>query len=547
MRYSGIVLFFLLTFFSKEGRSQNLVPNPGFETTLGIPTGAGQWNLAQPWDGINGSPDLYVRGQVSLPLIPCDNVNIPTNVGGFCDERTGQNYYMGLQFDFVNNQREYLTVPLVIPLNNGEVYRIEFYAQLADSSRFACNRLGALLTNNIPIQPGTGVITFPPQLEALAQVTDTGNWTKVTGVYQAFGGENYITIGVFRNDTDPLLLKTDYGARLSNCSNLDNHAYYFIDDVSVTPVNITVEIEGDTIICPGESTVLSANCNVPFWWSSSTFPNDTVCLSVDTIITPSAPVTYYLNTDFKTDSVRILIVNPPVVNLGPDTLLCEGDTIFLDATAPDGLLYTWSTGDTSAIIAVTDTGTYSVLVDNAGCAVEDSVVIPAFLENPFLSLGEDSSYCFFYNDSLKLDAGEGTSYLWLPTLQTSREITVLTPAVYSVTVNRANGCRRTASLEVMEICEPTVFVPSAFTPDGDGLNDIFRPYVNNSLLYNFRVLNRRGQEIFYSEDPLEGWDGTYDGQDAPIGIYVYRVNYEGLDSDGIKVKKKKLGTIMLIR
>ncbi|MBK7887186.1 MAG: gliding motility-associated C-terminal domain-containing protein [Bacteroidetes bacterium] len=539
------VLFLLL--IVHQSNAQNLVPNPGFETTLASPSAAGQWNLAQPWDGINGTPDLYGRNQVSLPLLPCDNVNIPTNAGGFCDERTGQNHYMGLQFDLINNQREYIPAPFVIPLNNGDIYRIEFYLQRADSSRFACNRIGALLSNNIPIQPGTGVINFIPQLEALAQVTDTAGWTKVTGVYQAFGGENYITIGIFRNDNDPQLFKTDYGTTTAGCTAMNDHAYYYIDDIAVTPVNVTVQIEGDTVICPGQTTVLTANSNVPFWWSSSDFPNDTGALSVDTIITPNAPVTYYLNTDFKTDSVRILIVNPPVVNLGPDTLLCEGDTIFLDATAPDGLLYTWSTGDTSSIIAVTDTGTYSVLVDNLGCSTEDSVVIPAFLENPLLTLGEDSSYCFFYNDSLTLDGGVGISYLWQPTLETSREITVLVPGIYSVSVGRANGCRRTATLEVQEICEPTVFVPNAFTPDDDGLNDIFRPYVNNVLLYNFRVINRRGQIIFYSENPSEGWDGTYDGQDSPIGVYVFRVNYEGLDEDGIKVKKKMLGTVTLIR
>lgn len=542
-----LICLFLITLLIRQVQAQNLVPNPGFETTLALPSNAGQWNLAQPWDGINGTADLYVRGQVGSPLLPCDLVNIPTNVAGLCDERTGQNYYMGLQFDLINNQREYLTAPLVIPLNNGDIYRIEFYVQLADSARFACNRIGALLSNNIPIQPGTGVINFVPQLESIAQITDATGWTKVTGVYQAFGGENYITIGIFRNDNDPLLQKTDFGPRASNCTSMDNSAYYFIDDISVTPVNVTVQIEGDSIICPGESTVLSANSNVPFWWSSSDFPNDTVALSVDTIITPAGPVTYYLNTDFKTDSVTILIVNPPVVNLGPDTLLCEGDTILLDATAPDGILYTWSTGDTSAIIAVTDTGTYKVVVDNAGCAVEDSVVIPAFLDNPFLTLGEDSSYCFFYNDSLTLDGGPGSSYLWQPTLETSKEIIVLTPGVYSVTVTRANGCQRTASLEVQEICEPSVFVPNAFTPDDDGLNDVFKAYVNNVQLYNFRVINRRGQVIFYTENPSEGWDGKYEGQDAPIGVYVYRINYQGLDEDGIKVKKKLLGTVTLIR
>lgn len=543
----NVVLIALMLLIVNLTKAQNLVPNPGFESTLASPGAAGQWNLAQPWDGLNGSPDLYVRGQVGLPVLPCDLVDIPNNAGGFCNERTGNDYYMGLQFDVINNQREYLTIPLTIPLISGDIYRIEFYTQLADSSRFACSRLGALLTNNIPIQPGTGVISFVPQLEAAQQITDTSSWVKVSGVYQAFGGENYVTIGLFRNDTDPLVQKTDYGTKASGCSSIDNSAYYYFDDISVTPVNVIVQIDGDTILCPGESTVLTANCNVPFWWSSSTFPNDTIALSSDTTITPAGPVTYYLNTDYKTDSVHITIVNPPVYTLGPDTLLCEGDTILLDASTPDGIRYTWSTGDTTSILAVTDTGTYKVLVENTGCGLEDSVVIPGFLSNPFLTLGTDSSYCFFYNDSLTLDGGNGSSYLWTPTLETSREITVLFPATYTVTVIRANGCHRSASLEVQEICDPSVFAPSAFTPDGDNINDIYRVFVNNAQLYNFRIVNRRGQEIFYSENPDEGWDGTYNGEDSPIGVYAFRINYQGLDEDGIKVKKKVLGTITLIR
>ena len=132
-------------------------------------------------------------------------------------------------------------------------------------------------------------------------------------------------------------------------------------------------------------------------------------------------------------------------------------------------------------------------------------------------------------------------------METSQTISILQPAVYTVVSTRTNGCTRSASLEVSEVCEPNIFVPSAFSPDDDGINDIYRPSVRNVTLYNFRVLNRRGQTVFYSEDPLAGWDGTFEGQDAPIGVYVYRLNYQGFDSDGIKVKKKMLGTVTLIR
>lgn len=218
---------------------------------------------------------------------------------------------MGLQFDLLNGYREYISVPLAIPMVAGGIYQLEFYVQLADSARFACNSLGMLLSNNIPTQPGTGTILFTPQLESSAQIVDTNNWTLVSGMYLAFGGENYVTLGLFRDDNNPLLQKTNYGTRASNCTSIDNSAYYFFDDIVVRKVDVTINILGDTIICPTETTTLIADCNVPFWWSDESAPNDTLSLDTTIQINPTTPTTYYLNTDFGTDSVTVLIVNPP--------------------------------------------------------------------------------------------------------------------------------------------------------------------------------------------------------------------------------------------
>lgn len=548
MRFrAGALLTIFLLLQQLAAVCQNLVPNPGFENLLSVPAFAGEWNLAQPWQGLNATPDLYSRTSPGPGLQPCDNVKIPINAGGFCNERQNLNAYIGLQFDLINGYREYLTVPLTVPLNAGEIYRLEFYVQRADSSRFACNRMGLLLTNNIPVQPGTGTISFIPQLEANNVITDASNWTLVTGVYEATGGENYATIGLFRSDTDPQLSKNDNGPKLSGCIDIDNSAYYYFDDIVVRPIDVNFEILGDTIICPNQSTVLEANSNVPFFWSVSPTPNDTLSTDNSITITPFQPTTYYLNTFYGIDSVTVTIVQPPLVDLGPDTLLCEEDSIPLDATAQDAILYNWSSGDTTAFIYAKDTGTYIVTVDNSGCSVIDSIRIPAYLDNPSISLGEDSLYCFFYNDTLKLDAGDALSYLWLPTLQTSREITILRPDYYSVTVTRPNGCIRAAGMEVAEVCEPLVWVPTAFTPDGDGINDIIRAYANNIDRFDFRIVNRFGQTVFFTEDPLEGWDGTYEGSESPFGVYVYRINIRGLDTEGIKVKRKIFGTITLIR
>ena len=522
------------------------MPNPGFETLSGSPTTAGSLNLATPWQGLNASPDIY-SNQLSLPIGPCDNVNVPYNVGGYAPINVSGNSYAGIQIDPINNYREYISVPLSVQLIANELYRIEFWVLLADSSRFSCNRLGALFTNNIPIQSGTGVINFTPQIETANILSDTGHWTLVTGIYQATGVETYVTIGVFRDDTSPLFQKLDLNAKNSGCSSMDNSAYYYIDDVVVRPVTETVEITGDTIICPGEVAALYANCNVPFWWSNENNPSDTLSLSAFLNITPTVPTKYYLNGLFVTDSVTITIVPAPYINLGPDSMLCRNDSIKLDAFGFDVIKYEWSNSDTNSYLYVRDTGTYFVQVENLGCIASDTIRITDFLPNPIFTLGEDSTYCFYINDSLTLTAPIADSYFWKPGNEITSSLTIQHPAFYSCTITRSNGCTSTAYLDVAEVCEPTIFIPNAFTPDEDGINDYFGAFVNNVTSYSLRIQNRRGQTVFYTEDPSGAWDGKFEGSVAPIGVYVYRLNFTGLDLEGSKVKRKILGSITLFR
>jgi len=547
-------LFILLSVISTVVFSQNLVKNPSFELNTGSPTSAGQYNLILDWgvpSGSTATPDYYVRNQSSVGPGPCDDVNIPGNSIGFCEENTGSNHYCGLRFDLNTGDREYITSKLKAPLIPGEPYYVEFYVQGADSARYQCSRLGALLTTQLPNQSGNGLISLFPQIERTTVVIDTLNWVSISQVFQSpSGGEEYITIGLFRPNNSTLFQRIDRGTRNSGCNDVDDGAYYFIDNVTVRPVTPRVNIVGDIILCPGQTTVLTADCNLPYWWSSSAAPLDTLSLDSTITVTPNGPITYYLNTETITESVDITFVNPPVVNLIPDTLLCETDSILLDGTAPDGIQYYWSNGESTPTIYARDTGVYVVTVDNTGCSTTDTVYIPGYLDNPPVPWGDDSLYCFFYYDTLRLDAGEGSFHSWflngLPD-GNGREYTITQPGLLSVTVVRPNGCIRSRAMEVAESCDPVIFVPNAFTPDNDGINDYFKPFVNNVLTYNFRIYNSRGQEIFYSEDSELGWDGTYKGVEAPIGVYAWRINFMGLDEEGIKVKKKVLGNVTLLR
>ena len=100
----------------------------------------------------------------------------------------------------------------------------------------------------------------------------------------------------------------------------------------------------------------------------------------------------------------------------------------------------------------------------------------------------------------------------------------------------------TVKLRVLE--GPTFYVPSAFTPNGDGLNDIFRPTaVGIAKLEYFSIFNRWGELVYETHDINQGWDGIYKGVKQPIGNYVWKL--KGTDRKGVlKVMK---GNVVLIR
>jgi gliding motility-associated-like protein len=94
-------------------------------------------------------------------------------------------------------------------------------------------------------------------------------------------------------------------------------------------------------------------------------------------------------------------------------------------------------------------------------------------------------------------------------------------------------------------------MPNAFTPDGDGLNDVFRPiarfvkdYDDNTYRdYTLAIYNRWGEQVFHTSDLEEGWDGQYQGKMAPAGVYMYMLSITGID----RKLHKEQGEVMLLR
>src|SRR5690606_13383050 len=104
------------------------------------------------------------------------------------------------------------------------------------------------------------------------------------------------------------------------------------------------------------------------------------------------------------------------------------------------------------------------------------------------------------------------------------------PGTYTVAVTGARCVDATGTVVVVEgDCDPYVYVPNAFTPDGDGVNDVFRASIEGTLeSFRMEIFNRWGELLHVAEDPDTGWDGRVDGRAVEDGVYVWAIHYRAV-------------------
>ncbi len=248
------------------------------------------------------------------------------------------------------------------------------------------------------------------------------------------------------------------------------------------------------------------------------------------------------NDCFASDSMHIVnVYTHPTPDLGNDKNICNGSTITLDAGKFAG--YIWNDGSSSQYLNVSQAGVYWVNVtDNDHCSGSDTFAVQQLLQPPADFLKPVDSLCSY--DELTLSAqGSFETYLW-STGETFPSITVDKPGLYTLNVTDANGCSGTDATDVVQKdCMYGVYIPSAFTPNSDGKNDVFRAMVFGKVIYfKLNIYDRFGELIFSATDPSKGWDGTIKGQPQNIGTYVWQCAYQ-LQGSAAVYKK---GTVVLM-
>ncbi|MBI4947582.1 MAG: gliding motility-associated C-terminal domain-containing protein [Bacteroidetes bacterium] len=333
-----------------------------------------------------------------------------------------------------------------------------------------------------------------------------------------------------------------------------------------TSININnapvVDAGKDTIICNNASVQIGSVAvagNTYSWFPSSTLSNTTIANPVSS---PIAPTTNYIvtvrnaNGCTATDSAVVTMLAPLAANAGVDVAICRYDSIQIGAALVTGENYSWSsslglnsTASPSPMASPDVTTTYTLLVSGPGCGpVKDEVTVTVH-QLP-LAKAVSPNDTITVGSSTQLIATGGVQYTW-SSFYALDNIAIFNPianptitTTYTVTVVDVFGCKNIDTTTVYVI-DASFWLPSAFTPDGNGENDVL--FVRGSGINNFEfaIFNRWGEQVFYATDTKQGWNGMKQGtgEQLPQGAYAYFI--KGVMTSGTAVDAK--GLVNLIR
>lgn len=267
-----------------------------------------------------------------------------------------------------------------------------------------------------------------------------------------------------------------------------------------------VNLGGDTTICEGKTLLLSAgNPGRKYRWQDNS--------TTGTYLVNKAG-TYWVEVEnlsgcVTRDSIRVIYLTPPVVFLGRDTTLCEGQSLTLKRRLP-GVKYLWQDGSTQEAITITRPGKYWLRASLDVCAESDTVVV-SYQANPPVVMRGDTLMC--RGDKLLLSVSvPGASYRWqdgstASTFQVSEE------GEYSVAVTQGNCTTMSTRRVRFQDCVP--FIPNIITPNGDNANEAFVIRNIDPQEWSLEIFNRWGQRVFHAGRYDNNWaaeglsDGTY--------------------------------------
>jgi gliding motility-associated-like protein len=314
------------------------------------------------------------------------------------------------------------------------------------------------------------------------------------------------------------------------------------DVVFPLPADTTYRTMLDTLICARETLVLDAVTGFQsyVWNDGSTAASrtisDTGCfwvLSID-------------KCHSRVDTFRIGLKAFVQVDLGNDTIVCSKPPLQLQPAVTPAAIYLWMDGSGNKTFRADSSGQYWLTASYNGCSDTDTIMVS--FRNAGQDLGPDTAFCKGTPVQLLLraDAPLPASVLWSNGSKDNSYLITDTGTYWILVENPP--CTGSDTIVVSrQICACFLEAPTAFSPNGDGLNDLFTPVIEAGCpikQYTLSIYNRFGQRVFNSASTGKGWDGTYEGQAAEVGVYYYQVSFRG----GTQQKEMyKKGDITLVR
>lgn len=317
------------------------------------------------------------------------------------------------------------------------------------------------------------------------------------------------------------------------------------DTINLVLAKITPNLGPDIFICNDFLQTLDAGkqaIGTTFLWNTG---------NTNRAIITDQPGKYWVTTRLQhcIKSDTMIINNSKVIlNVGPDKHFCDSVRILLDAGPSNQgstTTYAWSNGVTNQTTFIKTEGKHWITkTDNFGCINSDTIQFFMSL-SPTISIGKDTTICLRAPIPLT-PGGNFNSYVWEDG-STNKLRYVEVAGKYFVTVTDEVGCYTTDTIIVKT--DPNklpneIYIPNAFTPNGDGLNDVFpfeMPLFYND--YNLKVFNRWGEKLYDSDSTPKPWDGNTLAKEDQLDAYIWVVTYKGCDG----TRHSNKGTITILR
>ena len=301
-----------------------------------------------------------------------------------------------------------------------------------------------------------------------------------------------------------------------------------------------IALGADKSFCSGDSVVLNAGTGfAQYQWS-----NGSATQQIYVSTKGNYSVTGITADGCKSyDTLTIVNVwSNPILNLDHNPNLCIGSTRMLKPG--NYATYIWQDGSVLPSFTINFPGNYYVTVtDNHQCEGSDTVHILTLLPLPAKFLPADTALCSYDEIAVKSSQTFST-YLW-STGETGTAVTIKQPGTYWLQATDQYACTGKDSVTVLpKECMKGLYVPTAFSPNQDGKNDVFKPLIfGNVLHFEWTIYNRYGQAVFTTHNTAEGWDGTVKGIPQNTTGFTWQCRYQ---LEGEKMKFKS-GSVILVR